>query len=37
MKLRSDALSAIKLGVGVVVLIAIAVLTLWRAGLIHLA
>ena len=37
MKLRDRTLSAIKLAAGLIALLAIAVLTLWRAGLIHLA
>ena len=36
MNLRDPALNAAKLAVGLGALLAIAVLTLWRAGLIHL-
>ena len=37
MKLRDQTMSAAKLGIGLIAVLAIAVLTLWRAGVIHLA
>ena len=36
MNLRDQTMNAVKLGTGLLAVLAIAVLTLWRAGVIHL-
>ncbi len=37
MKLRTQTINSARLGVGLMTLLTIAALSLWRAGLIHLA